>query len=202
MVPRVRLVHTTQLGVGVYVQRPGKKGDLDFIVSHALADGSRRDTPHAELIVDLYRKRLAAPTAGDVLVDHFLCITDNVQGVTAGEVPNLKQFKLEHVDQFRKMGLVDAGGFDLELLLVVFELIQIQEKTNYPAGWVPGTLFQLIRRQPNDLMTIANLTIFGRREAKPSQIPKTIKEFDELVYKYGERDSLLRSLLDLVLRPR
>ena len=202
MALRVRLVHITQLGVRVYVQRPGKKSELDFIVSHALADGSHCDTPHAELIVDLYRKRLAAPTAGDGLLDRLLCVIGNVQGVKVGEVPKPEQFKLEHVDQFRKIGLVDAGGFDLELLLVLFELIQIQEKTNYPTGWVPKTLFQLIRRQPNDLMTISNLTIFGYQEARLSQKPRNIKEFNDLAYKYGERDSLLRSLLGLVLPPR
>ena len=203
MPQRVDLVHTTQLGVEVYVERPGKKGDRDFIVSHAPADGNRRETSHAELIVDLYRKRLAVPEAGNDLVDHFLSIIGNVQGVKdRREVPALRRFSLEHVNHFRRMGLVDAGGYALELLLVVFELIQIQEKTNYSTGTVPRNLFELIRRQPNDLMTISNLTIFGYREPRLRYAPRHVKEFHDLVDKYRQRDGLLRSLFDLVLRPR
>ena len=179
------LVHTTAARTQVLVE-PGNKKRWDFIVSYSLPDGYSYRVLHSDLIVDVYRKRTANPGAARVLVEHLVATINRTSGVEAFP-PRLIQFDPEHVQRFAGMGLADAGGYDLELFLVLFELVQIQEETNYREGWLPRAVFEHIRDFGEDLERTAYLVEVGvpRREC-----PRTL----------AARDRLLQTLREVVAR--
>ena len=150
------LVHTTDGGTRVFVE-PGDKSEWDFIVSHSVAAGGLYAVFHRDLIKDFYRKRVVAADAAQVLARHFVRVIYRTQGVEYFP-PALRLFNVQQVEQLRERGLEDAGGYDPELLLVLFELLQIQEETNYPGGWVPKALFTTIRDDGDNLGRVAYLT--------------------------------------------
>ena len=149
------LVHTTALGQKVYVQ-PGNIGQRrwDFRVSHDAYGEELIAARHADLVCDIYEKRMAHPEATAQLVDHCLEVIRGATGVSSFP-PALVQFEHEHVQRFHQLGLENAPGFDVELFLAMFELIQIQEETNYPGGFAPTRLFQAIRDDPWNIDDIA-----------------------------------------------
>ena len=164
MSPTTHLVHATAAGTKVVVE-PGIKSRRDFIVSYSIPNGSSHRVLHSELIVDLYRKRAANPGSAEVFVAHLVEMIARTSGAKAFP-PELVQFDIENVDRLAQMGLPSETGYDLELFLVLFELVQIQEETNYPAGWLPRTLYEHIRDAGDDLERVAYLTEVGvpRRE--------------------------------------
>ena len=172
MLPNMSLVHTTTSGTQVFVE-PGNKSRWDFIVSYSLADGSSYRVFHSDLVVDLYRKKSANPDAAQALVGDLLGTIAGTSGVEAFP-PELVQFDIDKVNRFARMGLSVAGSYDLELFLILFELVQIQEETNYPRGWLPRTLFEHIRDAGDDLERVAYLTEIGvpRRENRRSLAAK------------------------------
>ena len=151
-----KLVHTTCKGVGVYVE-PGSKKPWDFRVSHSTSAGSPYTVFHRDFILEIYRRRVVVPRATDKLIDHFIEVIEHTKGVTRLP-PALVQFSLDSVNRFSQLGLDDVGQYDLELLFVLFELVQIQEETNYPGGWVPTKLYKLIRDNGDNLAEVAYLT--------------------------------------------
>ena len=48
--------------------------------------------------------------------------------------PKLKFFKPKHVEPFKQLDSI--GEYSVEFLLVATELMAIQEKTNYPKGFL------------------------------------------------------------------
>ena len=150
------VIHTTANGINVYA-RPGGKEKWDFIVSHDRADNTIHQVFHRDFICDFYRKRQVAPRASRALVDHLIGIINRARGVSSFP-PSLVHFSQEHVEKLFQEGVPSTEGFDLELLLVLFELVQIQEETNYPGGWVPRKLYGMLRENPDDLEGIAYQT--------------------------------------------
>ena len=201
MGPNYELVHTLANGGRVYVRR-GNRGPSqhDFHVSCLDLNGRRHDLPHRHIVLDVYRKReRAIPEASNTLLNHMLGVIRNTVGMEDFP-PALVQFMPEHIEQLDAAGLGNLPGYDLELLLVSFELIQIQEETRVKNGRVPTELFTAIRDEPNNLMAIANLTIFGYRESRLWRSPRNVGEFGYLISKYRERDDLLRRLIGIVVQ--
>ena len=163
-------VHVTESGVVVYVE-PGDIGKRrwDFKVSHSVEGGDPYPVTHGDLVCETYRKGLAVGEGfGErfkVLVDHLLGVIKKAQGVNQFP-PALVQFSHDDVARLREAGLDNAGEYELELFLVLFELVEIQEFTNYPGGWAPGRLYQQIRDNPEDLEAVAYGTeiVVPRRE--------------------------------------
>ena len=162
------VVHTTASRVNVYV-RPGSKrtSKWDFIVSHDMPNGEPHQVFHRDFLLDIYRKRQVAPDAFPVLVDHLIEIIDRANGITSFP-PALVYFSQNQVKNLQNSGLPKSVGYELELFLVLFELVQIQEETNYPNGWLPTKLYETVRDSPEDLDEIAYLTEVGvpRRESR------------------------------------
>ena len=139
-------VHTTKAGVQVYVE-PGNigKNKWDFKVSHE-TDGDPYPVTHGDLVCETYRKGLAAGDDGfKVLVNHLLSVIEKTQGIDHPPPPALVQFSHEDVGRLQQAGLDKAGEYDLELFLVLFELVEIQEFTNYPRKFDKGKLVRGIR---------------------------------------------------------
>ena len=169
------LVHTTAGGVSVYVER-GTKSRWDFKVLYPDATRGIIGATHAEIVLDVYQKRLAQPEATEALIAHFLGIIAGVRPVDHFP-PRLVQFNPGHVTRFHELGLSGAIGFDVELLLVMFELIQIQEKTNYRRGRAPRDLFLAIRDNPEDVDDIAYRAVIV---AESNEYPETFEARDAL----------------------
>ena len=179
-------VHTTKGGVQVYVE-PGSIGKerWDFKVSHSVEGGDPYTVTHGDLVCETYRKGLADGEGFKVLVDHLLGVIEKAKGVDRFP-PSLVQFSHDDVTRLQKAGLDEAGEYDLELFLVLFELVQIQEFTNYPNGRAPGQLYQQIKDNPEDLGQVAyrTETIVTRRES----------------YTRANRERLLSRLREIVNR--
>lgn len=160
-----RLIHTTAVGTKVYVG-PGTRGrpdgGKDFFVTHE-RDGDNlygNGIFHADIVSAIYSCGVVNPGVFAVLVDHLRHTIENVQ--TVYDSPELIQFHQAEVQDsmahLRTKGLETVGDYDLELFLVLFELVQIQEKTNHPRGWLPRKLYQVIRESPQNLRRVAELT--------------------------------------------
>ena len=198
MLEGYELVHNVANGGGVYVRR-GNRGPSrhDFHVSYLDPNGRRHNLPHSFIVEDVYRKRkVANPEAFDALMAHLLNLIGNSVGV--GDFPpGLVQFRAEHVQQLEAAGLGGLPGVSLELLLVAFEMIQIQEETRVRNGRVPTELFRCIRNWPEDLMPVANLTIFGHRDAPVRNYHGGADRLEYQEFKFRERDNLLRRLIQI-----
>ena len=172
------VVYTTASRVNVYVRRGSKStSKLDFIVSHDVPNDELYQVFHRDFLIDIYRKRQVTPDAFPALVDHLIGIITRVE-VVKGFPPALVQFRKSHVNDLTHLGVPNEEGYDLELFLVLFELVQIQEKTNYPRGWLPTELYETLRDNPEDLDRLAYLTEVGvpRREYR-----KNMRLRDELL---------------------
>ena len=153
---RLTVVYVTANEVTVYVE-PGRKSPLDFIVSHDTDDGRTHRVYHRDFIRDIYLKRNTHPEATLELINYFVDIIENTKG-TRRYPPILEQFDADQVERFQDLGLGSAGGYGLELLFVLFELVQSQEETNYKGGWVPRELYTTVRDDTMNLERISYLT--------------------------------------------
>ena len=149
-------IYITANGVNVYVG-PGKISTWDFVVSYVEEGAEPCRVYHRDFIRDIYIKRNTHSLCTRDLVDHLIEVINNTGGV-GHFPPEIVQFDVTHVERFQEGGLGDAGGYDLELFLVMFELVQIQEETNHPNGWLPRTLYSTLRRNPRNLECVAYLT--------------------------------------------
>ncbi len=175
------LMLTTANGAKVYVE-PGTKSRWDFRVSHSRTEDTPYTVFHRDFVREVYQRRAVQPLITDQLIDHFICIIKNARGVTSFP-PSLVQFRQEQVEHFRNMGLKDISKYDIELLLVLFELVQIQEETNYPNGWVPTKLWTTIKNEGDNLEEVAYLTevVVPKREN-----PVTLAARDNLLCELTE----------------
>lgn len=132
------IIYVTQKNVEIRVYR-GKKSQYDFIVKFK-EPGKRERTPaHVHLIVEMYVKYAYDPALTLQLKNHILGMF-NAIGPATSFPPSLQFFQPGHVNQFQNLDAV--GEFTVEFLLVVIELIAIQEKTNYPTGFLIQSLYQ------------------------------------------------------------
>ena len=148
-------IYITESGIEILIYR-GNKSEFDFIVKYR-EPGKRIRTPkHIHLVIDLYIKKCFNEQLTMRLVDHFLDIINRIQPV--GEFPpRLQIFSETHIEEFS--GVNNFGEYSVEFVLVVFELIMIQEKTNYPTGTLNLNLFQKFRNN-EDIFSVVSAATF------------------------------------------
>ena len=153
-------VYDTSKGIKVYVQqgnKPGWNWEWDFLVGYGSSEHHVEDPPrHWDFVVDVYRKRAAAPEAFRALVDHLLKIIASALSVVYKGI-SVPVDLAGDVNRLRDAGIVDGGGLDLELLLVLFDLVQQCEATTGDLGR-QEELYRAIRDQPRDVEWVAALT--------------------------------------------
>lgn len=151
------LTHTTSDGVQIYCQQ-GKKSPNDFIVRYLQPDKKRRRTPkHIHFVVDLYIKRAHEPYLTHQLLNH---IVDNICSKvkpSTSQPPTLKIYSHECLKSFTKLNAF--GDYSVEFLLVTIELIQTQEKTNYPDGIGHIDLYERLRSS-KDIFSVVGAATF------------------------------------------
>jgi len=94
------------------------------------------------------------------MVDHI--INDIILKVSPATSfpPKLQIFRSDHVYRYQELN--QYGEYPVDFLLVVTELIQMQEKTNYPSGVLNLNLFRLFREKADIFTVVSAATFRGR----------------------------------------
>lgn len=149
------LVYTTADSVEIYVE-PGQKSKYDFLVRYK-EPGRRVRTPkHIHLIIDLYLKKIGNRQLTLQLVKEFLDMLPNLK--EAKEFPpKFQEFSKERFSRYEELN--SSGEYSVEFLAAIFDLIMIQEKTNYPNGTINRKLFEAFLEE-KDIFTVVSAATF------------------------------------------
>jgi len=135
----------------------GRKSPYNFRVKYRQPGKAERTPKHIHLIVDLYMKLIGDESLTMQMVDHIINdIVLKVIPVTSFP-PSLQVFQPAHAAQYEKLN--SYGEYLVDFLLVTTELIQIQERTNYPEGVLNLNLFRLFR-QKADIFSVVGAATF------------------------------------------
>lgn len=152
------LVYTTRDGVEIYVE-PGNKSKNDFKVTYR-EPGKRIRTPkHIHLIIDLYMKKVCNKELTLELVRDFLVMLAKLKPATQFP-PTFQEFSRERFLEFKRLN--GCGEYSIEFLAAIFDLIMIQEKTNYPNGTINKKLFEAFLNERDIFAVVSVATFRGR----------------------------------------
>jgi len=148
-------IYTTENNVDIFIE-PGNKSKKDFIVRYQ-EPGKRVRTPkHIHLIIDLLLKKAFNRELTLNLVKNFLNTLLKLNPIQKYP-PRLQYFKKENFKKFYKLN--GYGEYSVEFIAVIFELIMIQEKTNYPNGIMNRYLFLAFLNE-KDIHSIVSVATF------------------------------------------
>lgn len=151
-------IYTAQNGAVIGVVK-GVKSLYNFRVKYQEPAKRERTPKHMHVIIDLYMKSVGNEPLTMQMVDHI--ISDIILKVSPanGFPPKLQIFQPFHARAYRQLD--KYGEYPVDFLLVVTELIQIQEKTNYPTGTLNLNLFRLFREKA-DIFSVVSAATFRR----------------------------------------
>ena len=180
-----KLVHTTPNGTQVWVRRGGISY-YDFVVAYQRPGSPQYEPKHTDIVREIYQKLVRLPDATRLLIDHILEEFIRSDAGISRYPPSLQRFSPEHVGRFQALGLGEVGDYDVELLLVIVELVEIQEFTNRPGGWLPGQLFRTIRDDWQNVGEVGRLTVWVRGDPEEqrrllAQRKEFIRELQEIM---------------------
>lgn len=148
-------VLSTINGIEVGVD-PGSKSDNDFKVKYRLPEGRERTPKHIHLIIDILLKRQGNPVLTNRLVEHLLDVLRQLQPIDSYP-PSFQCLTSGEVREFDELN--KFGEYKVEFLLAIFELIMIQEVTNYPTGTMNRRLFEKIL-EGKDIFSLVSAATF------------------------------------------
>jgi len=126
----MRQLIATVRGYEIYVDK-GSKSINDFIVRYK-QPGKRIRTPkHIHLAVDLCMKKTGDPRRMRKLLEDMKTVVESLRP-SRSFPPRFQIYTPELARKHRALN--SYGEYPVEFLLAIFELIAIQEKTNYPEG--------------------------------------------------------------------
>ena len=131
-------VITTINGIAVGVSR-GSKSEHDFIVTYRMPGQRERTPKHIHLLIDILLKRQGNQELTNTLVEKLVDTLGRLRPVTSYP-PTLQCYNPEEAGRFDTLN--QFGEYQVEFLMVIFELIMIQEATNYPTGTLNRRLFE------------------------------------------------------------
>jgi len=150
------VVYVDSRGTKIIVE-PGQKSKHDFRVKYQ-EKGKRERTPkHIHIIIDLYMKLIGNDSLTMQLVDYLITDVIDVVQPSTKYPPTLQVFQSPSAQKFRPLDTY--GEYPVDFLMVVTELIQIQEKTNYPTGTFNRKLFESFRKR-NDIFVVVSHATF------------------------------------------
>jgi len=151
------LVYTTNEGVEIYVE-PGKKSEYDFRVRYKEPNRALRTPKHIHLVIDLYLKKTGNRDLTLGLVSEFLEMLTELEPSTEFP-PKFQAFRKERFERFRELD--SYGEYSVEFLAAIFDLIMIQEKTNYPEGIINRKLFEAFLAEKDIFSVVSAATFRG-----------------------------------------
>jgi len=138
------------------IVEPGQKSQFDFIVRYKQPGRRQRTPKHIHLIIDLYMKQTGNRNLAKNLLTHMLEILTKLKPVTEYP-PSLQVFTPNHAAQFQELNAF--GEYQVAFLLIIFELIMIQEKTNYPTGVLNKQILELLIND-GDIFSVVSTATF------------------------------------------
>jgi len=151
-------IYTTQNGAIIGVVKGGKSL-YNFRVKYQELGKQERTPKHIHVIIDLYMKSVGNEPLTMQLVDHIVNNIILKVSSTNSFLPKSQIFQPIHAQAYQQLD--KYGEYPVDFLLVVTELIQIQEKTNYPTGVLNLNLFQLFREKA-DIFSVVSAATFRR----------------------------------------
>jgi len=151
------LAYTTKEDVEIYVE-PGNKSINDFRVRYKEPERKLRTPKHIHLIVDLYLKRAGNRELTLKLINLFLKMLAQLQP-SQEFPPKFQTFRKEFLEEFNELD--KYGEYSVEFLTAVFDLIMIQEKTNYPNGTINRKLFETFLAEKDIFSVVSAATFRG-----------------------------------------
>jgi hypothetical protein len=127
-------INDTKVGVD-----KGIKSIYDFKVKYRQPGKHERTPKHIHLIVDLCMKRTGNEGLTLKFMRRLLSILKGVQPETQFP-PTLQFYRRNNGRWYRELN--EFGEYPVDFLMVIFELIMIQEKTNYPDGILNRRVFE------------------------------------------------------------
>lgn len=151
-------IYAAQNGTIVGVSEGGKS-TYDFRVRYRELGKHIRTPKHIHIIIDLYMKLVGDDKLTMKLVDHI--IDDVILKIKPSKnyPPKLQIFQPPDATKFAKLN--SYGEYPVDFLLVTTELIQIQEKTNYPNGVINLELFKKFRNRAEIFNVVSAATFRG-----------------------------------------
>jgi len=155
------LVYTTNDGVEIYVE-PGDKSEYDFIVRYKEPGKRMRQPKHIHMVIDLYLKKENNRELALELVSEFLKVLTELKP-SMEFPPKFQTFSKERFEKFKELN--GYGEYTVEFLAAIFDLIMIQEKTNYPEGTINKKVFEAFLDEKDIFSIVSAATFTERRRA-------------------------------------
>jgi hypothetical protein len=92
------------------------------------------------------------------LVKEFLKMLTGLK-ISTGFPPKFQEFSRERFKRFEKLN--ECGEYSAEFLAAIFDLIMIQEKTNYPNGTINRKLFEAFLNEKDIFSVVSAATFRG-----------------------------------------
>jgi len=151
------LVYTTTDGTQIYVET-GEKSKYDFRVRYKEPNKALRTPKHIHSVIDLYLKKAGNRDLTLGLVCEFLEMSSELEPSTEFP-PKFQAFSKERFERFRELD--SYGEYSVEFLAAIFDLIMIQEKTNYPEGTINRKLFEAFLAEKDIFSVVSAATFRG-----------------------------------------
>ena len=158
MASDLKLVHITKENVKILVSKGSKpESPFDFKVHYQEPEKRVRTPKHIHLIIDLYMKLSKNKELTLKFIDYLIGIMHKLNQETKFP-PTLQVYDKNAITLFEE--LTHYGEYSVEFLSVIFELIMIQEKTNYPTGTMNIKLFEKFRDKHEDIFSVVSAATF------------------------------------------
>jgi hypothetical protein len=151
------LVYTTKNGTEIYVET-GIKSKNDFKVRYKEPGKFIRTPKHIHLIIDLYLKKVGNRELTLKLVSRFLEMLGKHKP-SESFPPKFQSFDKNNIKEFEELN--KYGEYSVEFLTAIFDLIMIQEKTNYPNGIINKKLFEAFLAEKDIFSVVSAATFRG-----------------------------------------
>lgn len=153
----IEILHTTKEGVQIIVEQ-GIKSKFDFKVRYREPGKHVRTPKHIHLIIDLYIKKAGNKDLTLALVKKFLEMLAKLE-ISTEFPPKFQEFSSEKFTEFEELN--KYGEYSVEFLAAIFDLIMIQEKTNYPNGTINRKLFEAFSNEKDIFAVVSAATFLG-----------------------------------------
>ncbi len=151
------LIYKTSEGTDIFVE-PGIKSQFDFKVRYREPGKAMRTPKHIHFIIDLLLKKAGNHDLTLKLVTEFLEMLKTLKPSDQFP-PKFQEFKKERFSEFSDLD--KYGEYSVEFLAAIFDLIMIQEKTNYPNGTINRKLFEAFLAEKDIFSLVSAATFRG-----------------------------------------
>ncbi|MGM0365209.1 MAG: hypothetical protein ACQEP5_01590 [Actinomycetota bacterium] len=153
------LIYRTSDNVDIYVDK-GIKSVNDFIVKYR-QPGKRKRTPkHIHLLIDLLIKKCCDKELTMKFVKKLFGTLRKIEP-SKSFPPKFQCFNKADYDVFNKLN--NYGEYSVEFLAAIFDLIMIQEKTNYPDGILNKQFYKSFLSEKDIFSLVSAASFSGRK---------------------------------------